>query len=1055
MNAVVWAVILGLGYVFGLFTLAYFADEDEKRGLRSPMDNHWAYSLSLGVYCSSWAFYGSVGRAATSGPEFLATYIGPTLVFLLAPTLISRLVSFSRAGGVTNVPDLIEALYGRRRILGTLAAILLVLGVTPYIGMQLKAVAHSFNYLTGQPSGPESHIDAAFWTAVSFAFFGVLFGARKLAAAERHTGLVTAVAFGSAIKLASFLALGVYITWGVGDGLTKLMAEAANDPRTRELLTLGGTDGFATSHWLTMCVLSSTAVLFLPRQFHLLAVENIRPRHIRRASWSFPLYLLAMNIFVIPVALVGVLHNTAGSADFFLINIPIENGNLHMAFIAFIGGFSAATSMVVVSSVALATVILNYLITPTVFRRWGELKMEGPLLWGKRCAIFGVVFLGYGFYRWIGEPHTLVNTGLMSFGAVFQLAPAIFLGLMWPGIKREGALVGLASGLAIWAYTIMLPGFVRADIFSSTLLTHGPFAIAWLKPEALFGLTGMDQWSHALVWSLLFNLGGAVVVSLIVSEEQNEAPLLSPAVGWVGKEETQEFLARFVGKEKAAEALAEVGSEAPPGVLVKAAESVLAGVVGTVSARMVLQGFLALPKSKAVEIIDVFGSVSSTLAQSREELERRLRELSVLYESSRMLSNSRDVAGFLSRILQLIKDEFGFDHLGVRLLDPRGKLVIRSRIGLDDDYAEATVMLPSRDTMFGRAFLDGAPVVVGDVADVPSSSHFELLKKSVDVTALIHAPMIHERKPIGVLMAYSTRGAIHFTDEFVSLFCALANQMAMAVVNAELYLEVHAYSQAMEEKVKQRTVQLQAANERLTEIDRLKTEFLSNVSHELRTPLTAIQSFSEILLKYPVADGAKRKNFANIINQEALRLTRMINDLLDLSKIEAGRMEMDIEHVDLARAVEKAVTAATPLFEEKEVVVEVKLETGLQQVRANEDRLQQILMNLLGNAAKFSPRQSSVTVRARKRGAFVVASVTDQGPGIQRDKPREIFERYKQQRDPGEKHAFGTGLGLAISRDLVEMFGGYIWVESPPGLGATFYFTLPIANANDGGDDPA
>jgi signal transduction histidine kinase len=306
--------------------------------------------------------------------------------------------------------------------------------------------------------------------------------------------------------------------------------------------------------------------------------------------------------------------------------------------------------------------------------------------------------------------------------------------------------------------------------------------------------------------------------------------------------------------------------------------------------------------------------------------------------------------------------------------------------------------------------------------------------------------MIHERRSIGVLTAYATQGPVHFTDEFVSLFCALANQMAMAVVGAKLLREVHAYSHSMEEKVRKRTAQLEAANERLKEIDRLKSEFLSNVSHELRTPLTSIQSFSEILLRYDVTDEEKRKRFVRIIFEEANRLTRMINELLDLSKIEAGRLDLELEPVNLGEVVSRAVTATGPLFAPNGVWVVTEVEPGLPPVRAHTDRLLQVLTNLLGNATKFAPPGSTVRIKARRRGAFALISVSDEGSGIDPRMLREVFNRYTQLRDPGKKQPMGTGLGLAICRDLVEMFGGYIWVESAPGQGATFYFTLPFVS---------
>lgn len=436
--------------------------------------------------------------------------------------------------------------------------------------------------------------------------------------------------------------------------------------------------------------------------------------------------------------------------------------------------------------------------------------------------------------------------------------------------------------------------------------------------------------------------------------------------------------------------------------------------------------------------------VSKTTGSSSSSCERAERGRRLLAETSKILSAESDPGLFFPPVLALIKEILGFDHVGVRLQDARGLLPIVSSIGLDRDYADLTSMVPSRETMFGRAFLDGVTIAVPDTRDPPESTHFRMLKKIIPVTALIHSPMFMEGKPIGVLMAYSTGGPYDFDDWTVSAYCALANMLAMAVVGHNLRTQVSAYSNTIEERVRSRTAQLEAANERLREMDRVKSDFLSNVSHELRTPLTSIQSFSEILLRYDIKDAGKREHFARVINEESMRLTRMIDDLLDISKIEAGKLQIDFEPVDLGETAMRAVTAMEPIFRKIDVTVDLFVEPGLDKVKANGDRLLQVFTNLLGNAAKFAPRSSKVRVTARRRGAFAMVSVSDSGQGIDPRKSREVFERFKQLRDPGQKAPLGTGLGLAICRDLVEAFGGYIWVESQGGKGATFYFTIPF-----------
>lgn len=420
-------------------------------------------------------------------------------------------------------------------------------------------------------------------------------------------------------------------------------------------------------------------------------------------------------------------------------------------------------------------------------------------------------------------------------------------------------------------------------------------------------------------------------------------------------------------------------------------------------------------------------------------------EIAMLAEGAGLVADGREIEATLNDALALLCRTYGFNHAGVRLLDARGHLPIIARIGLDLDYADRTFMIPTRDTMFGRAFLDAEPVVVPDASSHPASTHFEVLNSIIKVRALIHMPMVADSRPIGVLMAYSSEGPFDFTKETVDAICALATMLASAVTIANLQGQVAALNVAVEEKVRKRTAQLEAANERLTELDRLKSEFLSHVSHELRTPLTSIQSFSEILMNYDLPDVEKRKSFAKVVFDESQRLTRMIDDLLDLSRIEAGKLEIELEPVDLEAVVGKALESTAPLFARNQVAVTASVEPHIPPVRANRDRLLQVFTNLLGNAAKFAPANSGVTVKARRRGRFAMVSVTDEGQGIDPAQFREVFDRYRQIRDPGQKNSLGTGLGLAISRELVESFGGYIWVESFKRRGATFYFTLPFA----------
>jgi len=1054
VNQTFWVASLGVGYLLILFAIAYFADQARERGWRSPVDNPWVYSFSLAVYCTSWTYYGSVGQAAATGLGFLPIYLGPTLIFLLGPSLLRRLVSFCRAEGVTSLPDLLEVLYGRGWVLGRLATTMMVIGITPYIALQLKAIGYTFNLLTGRGAAAGILDDASFWAALGLSIFAGLFGARSLIATERHEGMVAAIAFESAVKLGAFLVLGLYITFGIGGGVTQVFDRALADPQLSQLFLLGNQSGTSLPAWVTLSLLSASAVILLPRQFHMLVVENVREAHLRTASWAFPAYLLLINLLVLPVALVGRLYGGAMNPDFYMISLPLSQGRTGLAFLAYLGGFSAATSMVIVEAVALATMILHHTGGMAILGRILSIRGPGglagadlsrPLLLTKRAVIFGVILLGYCFKVWIGESHTLVATGLLSFCAVFQFAPAVLFGLCWKGGTRTGALAGLLAGFAVWTYTLLLPSFADSGWVNASLLSHGPWGIELLRPRALFGLNGFDNWTHAMIWSLVFNVGAYVVFSFLSRQTAEEAQRAELPAAWATKSDLEGLLTRFVGAKTAREVLGALPDGCSPQLLLETTERCLASALGTQSARMIIDSTLTWPRERVVEILDVFGGVSKTLVESQDALERRLRELVVLHEASRALSRSLDLDTLLQEVLLLIKREFGFEHLGVRLMGEDGVLRIRSHVGLSAAYVSASAMPPSRDTYFGTCFLQAQPVVVGDTREIDKPLLISRLTRELPVSAFIHAPMTYEGRVIGVLTGYATRGPMHFTSEFVELFAALANQLAMAAVNAQLYGEVQAYSHAMEEKVARRTAELEQANARLLELDRLKSDFLSTVSHELRTPLTSIRSFSEILLRYEVDDPEKRKKFVGIISSEAERLSRMINDLLDLSKIEAGRLDLQPAPLELESVFSRALGTSQPLFAERGVQASSEIQTGLPPVHADADRLHQVLTNLLANSVKFSPEGGTIRLSGRQQDGFALISVSDQGPGIPPDRLEQVFERFHQVRDPQKSHPLGSGLGLTISREIVEQMGGKIWVESEVGAGAVFSFTVPLA----------
>ncbi|MDP1532915.1 MAG: histidine kinase, partial [Rubrivivax sp.] len=512
-----------LSYLLLLFGVAWWSDQRARQG-RSVIDNAWVYALSMAVYCTAWTYFGSVGRAASGGVWFLPIYLGPTLAMLLAWTVLRKMIRIAQRYRITSIADFIASRYGKSPLLAGLVTLITVVGIVPYIALQLKAISAGYALLTtplGQaPAGPANwwH-DGTLYVALALAGFTMVFGTRRHDSAERHEGMVAAIAFESIVKLLAFVAVGVFVTWGLFGGPGDLFARALAVPELAQLLRLDQGKGFAYEQWFALTVLSMLSVIFLPRQFQVMVVENVNEAHLKRAAWAFPAYLLAINVFVLPIALGGLLYFGPGqmNADLFVLSLPLAAGWNLLALAAFIGGLSAATGMVIVEAIAVSTMVCNDLVMPLLLRTRrlaGHGDLTRLLLGIRRAAIVAILLLGYLYFHLAGEAYALVSIGLISFAAVAQFAPALLGGMYWKGGTREAALAGLLAGFALWAYTLMLPSIAKSGWLDSGFLTEGLFGIALLKPEQLLGLAGLDNLTHSLFWSLLANVGLYVGVSL-------------------------------------------------------------------------------------------------------------------------------------------------------------------------------------------------------------------------------------------------------------------------------------------------------------------------------------------------------------------------------------------------------------------------------------------------------------------------------------------------------------------------------------------------------------
>ena len=684
-----WVIVVtSFAYLGLLFAIAYYADKRADAG-RSVIASPYIYSLSLAVYATAWTFYGSVGRAAENGVGFLPTYIGPTLMIALWWVVMRKILRISKQHRITSLADFIASRYGKSALLGGVVTVIAVIGILPYISLQLKAISSSFTIVLQYPEivmpaklGAAPMLqDTALWVALILAAFTILFGTRHLDAAEHHEGMVAAIAFESLVKLVAFLAVGAWVTWGIYDGFGDLFGRAAEVPKLAALLTPFEGIAGSYSNWVWLTILSMLAIMFLPRQFQVTVIENKDEKHLNKAIWLFPLYMLAINLFVLPIAFGGLLHFPDGGADTdaFVLTLPMAEKQELLALAVFIGGLSAATGMVIVETIALSTMVCNDLVMPVLLRmrslRLNERPdLSGLLLGIRRWAIVLIILLGYVYFRVAGEAYALVSIGLISFAAVAQFAPAALGGIFWKGGTRRGALAGLAAGFAVWFYTLLLPAFARSGWLPIGLLEQGPFGIELLKPLALFGVTGLDQITHAMIWSMAANVGAYVGASLMHApgaEEHRQASLFvdvfkRPAESgdarfWRGTASAPELfnlLARFVGLSAAGEAFAEYARargvqqpQARPQAdadLVHFVEMQLAGVIGAASARIMVASAAkeeALTLDEVRAMLDEASQIivtSHKLEQKSQELERATQELRAANERLTELDRLKD-----------------------------------------------------------------------------------------------------------------------------------------------------------------------------------------------------------------------------------------------------------------------------------------------------------------------------------------------------------------------------------------------------------------------------
>lgn len=1021
----VWLLaLISVTYISLLFLVAWAGDRHPGLYHRKFARTH-IYALSLAVYFTSWTFYGAVGRASQEGFGFLPIYLGPLLVFLLCSPLLRRIIYISKRNNSTSIADFVASRYGKSQSLAALISIIALVGSIPYIALQLKAIAMGFNVLT-EPGGlfrpsisEAAWTDSAWYITLALAIFTVLFGTRHLESTEHHRGMIQAIAFESVIKLIAFVAVGLFVGYGLYDGFGDLFGRI----RDANLMGTLTTDNIEPVAFITQTLVAMLAIICLPRQFHVTVVENTDHRDLNTARWAMPAYLIIASAFVVPIAAGGLLMPTSEQTnpDVMILSLPILAGEQWLAVLAFLGGGSAAAAMVIVCSVAISTMVSNEIIMPALLKffhprmnRRGDLSYL--LLSIRRVAIFVILLTAYGFYRLAGEDYSLTAFGLLSFAAAAQFGPALVGGIIWRRGNHTGAFWGLAAGFLMWCYTLLIPTLTSTGWLGHTLIENGILGIAWTRPTALFGLH-MDEVSHGIIWSLGCNTLIYVVLSLVTRQRVREKIQIAsffhdpePRADtpqqqvWEGEiliSDLQAVADRFMGEERAytlfrnyerRNALRLSPHRPASTHLMKYVERQLASVIGASTARVVLESTLTGRDMQIEDVVSIVDEASQAMTFSRELLQSAIENIS----------------------------------LGVAVVNHQQQLVVWNQRYLE------MFTYPRGFVRAGRPFAD--LIRYNMVTNLPARKVDELVEYRLHCMREGLAFGDEQHRPDGTVL--QIEGSPIPGGGYVTTFQDITpmRRTEQALKETNIYLE---------QRVKERTQELQVLNEQLLTAKSVaeqanvsKTRFLASASHDLLQPLNAARLFTSALAGK--ASGTELKELVDHIDSSLEAAEEIISTLLDISKLDAGALEPKRSSFSVNELLRHLSTEFSAIAQEQNL--ELHLVPCSAWIHSDPQLLRRVIQNFLSNAIRYTP-SGRILLGCRRLKGYVKIEVWDTGPGIPSDKLKQIFEEFRRLQQASDQK--GLGLGLAIVDRISTMLDHPVNVRSTQGRGSMFSITVP------------
>ncbi len=969
-------------YVGGLLLVAFWG-ERSGRGAKKHRGQAYIYALSMTVYCTSWTYYGSVGKAATTGPLFLAIYLGPTLGLLFAWIVIRKIIRAKNLCHVTSIADFLSSRYSKSQGIAALATVIVLVGTMPYVALQLKAVTTTFHLVTGADLEQASWLSRNIGPVIVLVMlaFTILFGVRRLDPTERHQGMILALSVECCIKLLAFLAAGIYVTFFLFDGFGDLVGRAMQNGGPAQNV-LEYSPPFST--WATFMVLAMSAFFFLPRQFHVTVVENSDEDHLRTAQWFVPLYLILINLFVIPIAMAGLLLGHAPqAADTFVLLLPLENGQSWLSLLVFLGGFSAAMGMVVICMMTVSTMVTNHLLLPVIdrFNSLGFLKQH--LLRCRWAAVAVVLGIGYLFTTTVGDSYMLVNMGMLSFAAVLVLVPPILGGLFWSKGNKAGAFAGLAAGFSVWTYTLLVPALAKSGWIPESVVNEGPFGISLLRPEGLMGLSGIHHLTHAVLWILGIEIVAYISCSLLSRTSDTEAELREEFLGLLQTQQSddvaiecdetidlelkREILQRLLGqylseedaRKAATRSIRGAGIQEKPLItileladLLKAAERILSGCIGSASAFESVRDSGLFSEQETKELSTAYHDALARMKVTPAELRRRV---SIHQEREALLSaQAKDLEALVEqRTNQLQKTNS----------ELRNEVETRRRTEREKERLNDRLVKASRKAGMAEV----ASNVLHNVGNILNS---------VNVSA-------------GVLEQTARDFRVSRLAEVVDMLETKKDDLGTF----------------------------------LSEDDRgkLLPTYLSGLSKNMEED---------------------RETFLGEIS----RLNGSIGHIIEVIRVQQdyARPWVVDEHLLVRDLLEDATRIACPTRSNGTFELHLEVPEDLT-IDVDKHKVIQVLVNLVRNA-KHSLREAypngggEMTIRGTTREDEVVIEVEDNGVGIAKENLGLLFQYGFTTKEDGH------GFGLHGSGNTARELGGWIEAHSDgPGQGALFTFFLPGA----------